>query len=173
LNERIVVLGIGNLLNSDEGFGVHAVRLAKQELAAKYPQVYFVDGGTLGLNLLPLIEEATHLLLLDCINAQQPSNTLVELGKDQIPFYSGIKISPHQTTLQEVLGLADIRDRLPRHLYLIGAQPISLKLGMELSPQVQDLLPQAIDRIELQILGWMRAVINKNSEYTEVSNGSL
>jgi hydrogenase maturation protease len=156
LKTKMVVLGLGNLLNSDDGFGVHAIWKARNELGRKYPQVEFIDGGTLGLNLLPLIEETTHLLLLDCVKTEQPLAGLIELNGDQIPLHSGIKISPHQTTFQEVLGLAKIRDRLPEEIHLIGAQPTEFKTGTELSPQLQELLPETVARVEAQLAIWAK-----------------
>ncbi len=139
------MLGIGNLLNADEGVGVHAVRALEAELGRPLSRRWpFLDGGTLGLNLLPLVEDATHLLLLDCVNAGQPGGTIVELTKDEIPIYSGVKMSQHQTTFQEVLGLALLRGQLPEHLHLIGVQPVSLDIGTELTPEVQAVLPEMV-----------------------------
>lgn len=152
---RVLVLGIGNLLNADEGVGVHAVRALQAEHGDRYPQVSFLDGGTLGLNLLPLVEDASHLLLLDCVSAGQPGGTIVELAKDEIPIYSGVKMSQHQTTFQEVLGLALLRGRLPEHLHLIGVQPVSLAIGTDLTPQVQAVLPDMVGRASARLDNWM------------------
>jgi hydrogenase maturation protease len=154
---HVLVLGIGNLLNADEGVGVHAVRALEADLGERYPQAAFLDGGTLGLNLLPLVEDATHLLLLDCVNAGQPGGTIVELTKDEIPIYSGVKMSQHQTTFQEVLGLALLRGRLPEHLHLIGVQPVSLDIGTDLTPEVKAVLPDMIDRAATRLADWMAA----------------
>ena len=150
----MLVLGLGNLLNSDEGLGVHAVRALHANRAADFPQVAFLDGGTLGLNLLPLVEDATALLLIDCVDAGLEPGTLIELSGDEIPRYSGVKLSQHQTTFQEVLGLAEIRGALPGRLHLIGVQPTSLELGTELSPQVQALLPSVIKRVTDLLHQW-------------------
>jgi hydrogenase maturation protease len=152
---EVLVLGLGNLLNSDEGLGVHAIRALQTGYAADFPQVDFIDGGTLGLNLLPLVEESAALLLLDCVDAGQAPGTVIELIGDQIPRYSGVKLSQHQTTFQEVLGLAEIREALPPRLLLIGVQPASLALGTELSPQVQACLPQILSRVEQVLRSWL------------------
>jgi hydrogenase maturation protease len=156
LKSKMVVLGLGNLLNSDEGFGIHAVWQAKNELAGKYPQTHFIDGGTLGLNLLPLVEETSHLLLLDCVRTERPSGTLIELNGDQIPLYIGIKISPHQITFQEVLSLAKIRDRLPEEIHFIGTRPQNLDMGIELSSQLQNLIPVTVARVDTILEEWIR-----------------
>jgi hydrogenase maturation protease len=151
----VLVLGLGNLLNSDEGLGVHAVRALQADRAADFPQVTFLDGGTLGLNLLPLVEDSSALLLLDCVDAGLEPGSVIELAGDEIPRYSGVKLSQHQTTFQEVLGLAEIRGALPARLHLIGVQPASLALGTELSPQVQACLPGVLQRVEALLQGWI------------------
>jgi hydrogenase maturation protease len=143
MERRQVVLGIGNILNSDEGLGVHAVRMLEQALRGR-TDVEFIDGGTLGLNLLDLVEECTHLLVLDAANAGISPGSLIALKRDEIPLFTGIKMSQHQATFQEVLGLASIRDRLPVHLHFIGIQPEVLDIGMELSQTVKTMLPTMI-----------------------------
>ena len=141
----ILVLGIGNLLNTDEGIGVHAVQQIKEQVG-EVDGVAIEDGGTLGLNLLPLVEDATHLLILDAVNAGQPPGTVVELEKEAIPLYGGFKLSQHQLTFQEVLGLALIRGRLPEYLHLIGVQPDSLEIGVGLSNKGIAALPEVTRR---------------------------
>jgi hydrogenase maturation protease len=152
---QMLVLGLGNLLNSDEGFGVHAVRALQADVAPRYPQAAFVDGGTLGLNLLPMVEEASHLLLVDCVNAGREPGSVIELAGEDIPLYSGVKVSLHQTTFQEVLGLADIRGALPPHLHLIGVQPASLAIGTDLSPEVRARVAEVAARVEELLKEWI------------------
>jgi hydrogenase maturation protease len=157
---NILVLGIGNLLNTDEGVGVHAIRRLQEQLG-EVDGVALEDGGTLGLNLLPLVEEATHLLILDAVNANQPPGTVVELEKDEIPLYGGFKLSQHQLTFTEVLGLALIRDKLPAHLHLIGVQPASLAIGVDLSDVVMAALSDVTARSLDVLAGWgVSAVAN-------------
>jgi hydrogenase maturation protease len=155
--KRKIVLGLGNLLYSDEGMGVHAIRAMEDDLAPRYPQVEFIDGGTLGLDLLSLIEESSHVLVIDCVNARQPEGTVIELSKEQIPLYAGVKMSLHQTTFQEVLVLAGMRQRLPENLHLIGVQPVNLEVGTALSPEVQAHLPEVVARTEAVLKGWTKA----------------
>ena len=139
-SKRKIVLGLGNTLNCDEGLGVHAVKMLEQKLHPSsiiegdesVDELEFLDGGVLGLNLLPLVEEASHLLVLDAINARKDAGTVIEMKRDEIPLYTGIKMSDHQITFQEVLGLASFRGKLPEHLHLIGIQPADLSIGIEL-----------------------------------------
>jgi hydrogenase maturation protease len=157
LTLSVLVLGIGNLLNTDEGLGVHAAR-QMQALLEGVEGVTVEDGGTLGLNLLPLVEDTNHLLLLDAVDAGQPPGSVVELTKEQIPLYSGIKMSQHQLTFQEVLGLALIRGRLPKNLHLVGVQPVSLEIGTDLSEPVAAALPQVVERALRVLEAWGVAV---------------
>jgi len=168
---RKIVLGLGNTLNHDEGLGVHAVKALEERLRPNpllppslqgkggredrfNSELEFLDGGVLGLNLLPWVEESSHLLVLDAVNAHKKSGTLIELKRDEIPLYNGIKLSDHQVTFQEVLGLANFRGRLPEHLYLVGAQPEDLTVGVGLSPCIEAVLPQILARAEAVLREW-------------------
>jgi hydrogenase maturation protease len=153
-NNRNIVLGLGNTLNRDEGLGVYALKQLESLMGESAPQVEFLDGGVLGLNLLPYVEESSHLLLLDAVNAHKEPGSLVELKRDQIPLYTGIKLSDHQVTFQEVLGLAAFRGRLPEYLHLIGIQPSDLSIGVELSPLVLATMPKVIERARAVLQEW-------------------
>lgn len=150
---RKVVLGIGNILNHDEGLGISALKLLEERVGTQ-DKVEWVDGGVLGLDLLPMVEECDRLLVLDAIDGSQTPGALIELPKEQIPIYSGVKMSQHQTTFQEVLALANLRGRLPAHLHMIGVQPADMTLGVGLSPQVQATLPQVVERAIVVLQGW-------------------
>jgi hydrogenase maturation protease len=151
--KRKVVLGLGNLLNRDEGLGVEALKRLDTQLGEQ-SQVELLDGGVLGLNLLMIVEECSHLLILDAVNVGKPAGTVVELRKDQIPLYAGVKLSQHQVTFQEVLGLANIRGYLPEHLHLVGIQPEDLSIGLELSPTIEHALPDVVYRAKVVLESW-------------------
>ena len=116
--------------------------------------IELLDGGVLGLNLLMIVEECSHLLILDAVNKSQPPGTVIELKKEEIPLFTGIKLSEHQITFQEVLGLAAVRDRLPEYLYLIGIQPADLSIGVDVSPVVHDAIPDVVSRAQRIIAEW-------------------
>jgi len=150
---EILVLGIGNILNTDEGVGIHAVRA----LQAKYPNpVGFAieDGGTLGLNLLPLVDDATHLLIFDAVEAGKTPGSIIELEGEQIPLFGGAKLSEHQVMSQEVLGLAMLRGTLPQHLYLIGMQPLDLSIGIGLSAAGEHVVEKMVSAAEEKLRAW-------------------
>lgn len=149
----VLVLGIGNILNTDEGIGVHAVRVLQE----KYPQpegFSIADGGTLGLNLLPMVDDSTHLLILDAVDAGREPGTVIELHGEAIPLFGGAKLSEHQLTFQEVLGLAMLRGTLPENLYLVGVQPADMTVGVGLSEIGQKALPQMVAAAELILQKW-------------------
>jgi len=150
---RKVVLGLGNLLNRDEGLGVQALKRLDAQLGEQ-SAVELLDGGVLGLNLLMIVEECSHLLILDAVNVGKPAGSVVELRKEQIPLYAGVKLSQHQVTFQEVLGLANMRGFLPEHLHLVGIQPEDLSIGLALSPLVEQALPEVVNRAYLVLENW-------------------
>ena len=150
---RNVVLGLGNLLNRDEGLGVQALKSLDARLGPQ-SSLELLDGGVLGLNLLMIVEDCSHLLILDAVNAGKPAGMVIELRKQEIPLYAGVKLSQHQVTFQEVLGLANMRGKLPDHLHLAGIQPYDLSIGLELSPVVEQALPELVNRAEAVLRGW-------------------
>jgi hydrogenase maturation protease len=125
--KRILVLGIGNILWADEGFGVRCV----EALNAGWqfpPQVTLMDGGTQGLYLLPYVQEADCLLVFDAVDYGDEPGKLREVIGDQVPRFMGAKkMSLHQTGFQEVLMAAELTNKLPKELVLIGVQPEELE----------------------------------------------
>jgi hydrogenase maturation protease len=147
---RTVVLGLGNPLMADDGLGLAALeRLqAEWELPAG---VTPADGGTWGMMLLPLIEAADELLLLDAVRAGRAPGTLTELDRHQLPRYFAHKISPHQIDLREVLAVAELRGHLPERIAVIGVEPERVEMSNALSPgvdqRVADVVQAAVDRL--------------------------
>lgn len=154
---RHVVLGIGNILNRDEGLGVRALDLLTQQVGP-VADVEYVDGGVMGLSLLPLVEECQHLLVLDAIDAGVEPGEFIEMSGPELRLFSGVKMSEHQITFQEVLGLAAIRDKLPPHLHLLGAQPTDVSIGLDISPGVAKTLPRIVGRAAAVLRDWGFAV---------------
>ena len=103
---EVLVLGIGNILWADEGFGPRAAEAFHQAFRP-VEGVDVMDGGTLGMYLLELIGSTKDLLLFDCADLQEKPGTLKLLTNDEVKFWSATKISPHQTGMNEVLALAE------------------------------------------------------------------
>ena len=152
--ERIVVLGLGNILYGDEGFGV---RVAEQ-LYSRYAfpdNVEIVDAGTQGHPLLAFVERATRLLLLDAVDFGLQPGTIIEKDSTGIPAYlSAHKISLHQNSFPEVLALAELKDCLPEEIRLIGAQPLDMTYGNTLSPLLLSRLDTLVGMALHQLQAW-------------------
>ncbi len=143
--DSILILGIGNLLWADEGFGVRCVEALNAAWALP-DNVTAMDGGTQGLYLLPYVTEANHLLVFDAVDYGLPPGTMKRVEGDEVPQFLGAKkMSLHQTGFQEVLASARMLDRFPESLLLIGVQPVELDdFGGSLRPEVSARVPEAI-----------------------------
>lgn len=150
----VLVLGIGNLLWADEGFGIRCVE-ALDDAWVFPPQVTVMDGGTQGLYLLPYVQEADCLLVFDAVDYGDPPGTLRQVVGDDVPRFLGAKkMSLHQTGFQEVLAAAELTGRLPAERVLIGVQAEELEdFGGSLRPGTKARLPAALELA----LGWLRA----------------
>ena len=142
---NVLLLGIGNVLWADEGFGVRVV----EEIARRYrfgPNVHLLDGGTQGIYLVDHIRWAEVLVVFDAIDYGLPPGTLKLVEGDEVPKFMGAKkMSLHQTGFQEVLALADLLGDYPRHLLLIGVQPVELDdFGGSLRPEIKAQIEPAI-----------------------------
>ena len=149
-----LVLGLGNILLSDEGVGVRVVeRLLEQY---DFPEgVRVMDGGTLGLDLLPYVEDASRLLVVDAVQARKPPGTLVRMVGDEIPiFLDASKVSPHQEGLQDLLAVAILKGYLPDEVIFWGAQIESLGVGLELSAPVAAQVDALAGKVLEELAQW-------------------
>lgn len=119
----------------DDGLGLAVLARLRDEWDLP-PEVELVDGGTWGMNLLPTIEDAGRLLLLDAVDTNSAPGTGVVIERARIPRYLATKISPHQVDLRDVLGLAELRGTLPEQTLALGLQPERVELGDGLSAVV-------------------------------------
>lgn len=144
-NKNVLILGIGNLLWADEGFGVRALETLQREFEFD-DSVRLMDGGTQGIYLVQHIREADILIVFDAVDYGLPGGTLKLVEGDEVPKFLGVKkISLHQTGFQEVLAMADMLGDYPNHLLLVGVQPVLLEdFGGSLSPAVKQQIRPAI-----------------------------
>ena len=150
---RTTVIGLGNPLMGDDGLGL---RVCERLVTGWHipPDVEVVDGGTWGMNLLPTIEDASSLLLLDAIDRGLPPGTPILLTRDEIPRALSVKVSPHQIDLREVLALAQLRGTLPERLTMLGVQPQHVELGEGLSPPVEAQVDAVVESAVEQLRMW-------------------
>jgi len=152
---ELLVLGIGNILWADEGFGVRCA----EAMNAAYQfdaSVIVLDGGTQGLYLLPYLEDARRLIVFDAVDYGKTPGEMVIAKDDQVPRFMGAKkMSLHQTGFQEVIACASLADRLPESMILIGVQPEQLEdFGGSLRDVVKQQIPRAIEVALLQMRQW-------------------
>lgn len=141
---RAVVLGIGNIILSDEGVGVRAVEAVQRRYRLP-ASVTPIDGGTSGMELLDDLSGLDLLIVLDTIVAGQPPGTVISLAGDQVQVFFRKKLSPHQIGLCDVLASLELLGALPKEVMVFGVQPLSLELGMDLSPVVAERVPELIE----------------------------
>ncbi|WP_082411777.1 HyaD/HybD family hydrogenase maturation endopeptidase [Methylogaea oryzae] len=153
---RVLILGIGNLLWADEGFGVRVVQALERRYAFP-PNVTLLDGGTQGLGLIPYVQACDTLVIADAVDFRQEPGSLLQAVDDEVPQYlSSGKLSLHQVSFQEVLALCRLMGQGPSRLCVVGVQPVLLEdYGGSLTPQVKAQLEPAMARIlaYLQSLG--------------------
>ena len=149
---HILVLGIGNLLWADEGWGVRVAEALHQRF--EFPgNVRVMDGGTQGLYLVHHICDADVLLVFDAIDYGLPPGTLKIVEGEAVPRFMGAKkMSLHQTGFQEVISTAELLGKCPAHMMLIGVQPVELEdFGGSLRDQPKEKMDEAI-RLGLDFL---------------------
>lgn len=133
---KVLVLGIGNLVMSDDGIGVKVVQMLQREFRLP-DRVEIMDGGTLGLDILPRLEGIEQLIVVDAVETGRPPGTLVRLAGDEIPLALETRLSPHQMGLKDLLAVSHLVGHTPREMILVGIQPGSIEMGTELTPEVE------------------------------------
>ena len=148
MSERtpLLILGLGNVLLEDDGVGSAAVRALLDRYVAP-DDVRVLDGGTLGLSLLPYVDAADAVILVDAVKAEAASGTCVRLDGDDVAPAVASRLSPHQIGVADLLDGARWLDRLPRRLMLLGLVPESMELAVGLSPRVRASLSDLVEQI--------------------------
>ncbi len=156
----VLVLGVGNLLWADEGFGVRCV----EAFAAAYdagPGVEVVEGGTQGLTLVNALAAARRVLLFDAVDVgETPGAMVVARGADVPQFVAAGKVSLHQTSMMEVLALAELlAEEPPEAITLLGCQPVDMEdYGGGLTAPVAARVPEAVALAAAELARWGAAV---------------
>ncbi len=141
-----MVLGIGNILFSDEGFGVRVIE--KLRAAYAFPDnVSVVDGGVLGINLLGVISQADHLIVVDAVRNKQPAGAFYRLEGEEIPERVRAKNSLHQIDFLEALTMCQALDKVPATV-ILGVEPLDMQtLSVEMTPTIQAAVDPMIQKI--------------------------
>lgn len=147
------VIGIGNLLMADDGVGVHAIQALRERYGSP-AGLTFIDGGTMGLDLLPYIEEAARLMLIDAVDFGEPAGTVKVIEGPDVKMFLDLKFSVHQIGIPDMLFAASFKGVLPSEMCLVGMQPLDIELGLELSPDVQEAMPRLIEAVLERLAKW-------------------
>lgn len=152
---RVLVLGIGNILLTDEGVGVHAMRALAAEIGDR-ADIDFIDGGTLSFTLAGPIAECSGLIVLDTAALNEPPGTVRALAGPEMDRFlaTGPKTSVHEVSLSEVMGMALAQDALPARRMLIGIQPQDFSWGEAPTPEVAAAIPEACAIARATIAEW-------------------
>ncbi|MCW8885277.1 MAG: HyaD/HybD family hydrogenase maturation endopeptidase [Motiliproteus sp.] len=151
----VLVLGVGNILLTDEGIGVRVVEAIEQRY--KIPSgIDVVDGGTAGMELLETMSRRDHVIIVDAVNTGAVPGTVVELRGDEVPALFRTRISPHQLGISDLLGVLTVTGEMPKQMSLFGAVPFSLETGVDLTEAMQERLETIVTCVvaELQQLGY-------------------
>lgn len=149
----VTVLGIGNIVLLDEGFGVRAAEAL--DAAYEMPDnVQILDGGTLGMELMRFIPGTQKLLIIDSINGGAEPGTIFRFTDREVMEHFNDKLSAHEVGIQDVLAFLKVTGHEIPQVVVIGAQPYNLGAGVDLSPEMQQLLPQVVQLAVKELQEW-------------------
>ena len=143
---QVVVLGVGNVLMSDEGVGVHTVN--ELEKRFEFPEnVRCVDGGTSTQELMGDLENLDHLIVIDAVRSGAAPATVLRLEGAAVPAAFTTKLSPHQVGISDLLATLTLLGREPKNVVLLGVEPAVLSLDLNLSPTVAARVPELLTKV--------------------------
>ena len=165
-----LILGLGNRLMTDDAFGGRVV----EELQNRYlwpEEVQLIDGGTLGLDLLPYLEEADRLVIVDALNMGAKPGAVFRLSGDAVPRAFAGKLSVHQMGLQDLLAVAELQGHLPAEVVVWGVQYGSIEPGLELSRPVATALSRVLDGVISELTAWGSAPVPAQNQPDQFERG--
>lgn len=151
---HIAIVGLGNLMRTDDALGMLAVERLKMNFQLSQA-VTLIEGGTLGLELMQPLENVTHLLALDAIDAGEAPGTLLRFAGDQIANMPASK-SVHLLGFSDLIGAMTLTGDAPEEIVVLGLQPELIAWGTRLSPTVEAALPRLMEAALEQVAQWTR-----------------
>lgn len=148
-----IVMGIGNILLRDEGFGVKVIEYLRRQVAVP-SDVELMDGGTLGLDLVPYLAEAERLIILDCVQGGKEPGTFYDFRGEAVTEYFQQAVSLHDIGIQEVLAVLKVIGAPLNQVIVLGVQPESLDLGLELSEVVAKQVRPTAETVAEILTSW-------------------
>jgi len=148
-----LVLGLGNSIMTDDGFGVKVVNT----LSSRYHfqgKIRLIDGGTLGLDLLPHLEDVEYLLIIDALDMRDKPGQLFRIEGEDVPRAFASKLSVHQMGLQDLLAVAELQGHVPTKLVVWGVQPECIEMGTDLTATVESAVEPVVQKILNELQAW-------------------
>jgi hydrogenase maturation protease len=166
-----LLLGLGNPLMGDDGLGLAALERLERDWSLP-SEVRLIDGGTLGLSLLPLLEAAGDVVILDAIDSGGRPGDLVVLEREALPMSLAQGVSVHEDGLAQLLAVSDLRATLPERLVAIGLQPGRVAMGAPLSDEVERGLDGLVQAALARLAAWGHAATRRRGrEQTAAAQG--
>ncbi|MDY3982791.1 MAG: HyaD/HybD family hydrogenase maturation endopeptidase [Veillonellaceae bacterium] len=153
-SEPIVVLGVGNILLSDEGVGVHVVNKLRDTYSFT-PNITLLDGGTMGMEIMSFMVGMRKLLLLDAISGEEKPGTVYQFHHQEMnKYFNNDEISMHEIGIQDVLAIRFAQDDPLDDAVVIGVEPEDLEFGLEPTQTVQAVMPDVEQRVLAVLRSW-------------------
>ena len=170
------MVGIGNLIMTDDAAGIHAVGALRTHY--DFPEgVELIDGGTKGIELLPYLEGAARMMLIDAVDFREPPGTIRMIEGDEIKAFLDLKFSVHQIGIPDMLFALEFKGIKPPEMCLLGIQPASLETGTRMTPEVDRAFDSLITAALEKLTAWgIEATENQmggRSEYRYVPGNTL
>ncbi len=154
---RAVVLGIGNTILTDEAAGVRAAEMLERDYRMP-DNVMIIDGGTSGMEMIEDLSSLDLLIVLDVVKTGAAPGTVVKISGKEIPVFFRRKLSPHQIGLPDVLASLELLDTMPKEIIVLGVEPISLALGMDMTSTIAAKVPELVEMAVAELLARAYAV---------------
>jgi hydrogenase maturation protease len=156
---KVLIMGVGNTLMQDDGVGVHVAEslreLTRTQPDLAEPDLEIIDGGTIGLSLLPEIEDADAVIVVDAAEiGERPGAMRVFRNREIERCLSGRRRTAHEVALADLFSAAAIHGRSPSERILVAIQPASTDVGLDMTPAVQAAVPRACATIALLTRNW-------------------
>ncbi len=143
--QKVLILGVGNLLLKDDGFGVHFINSLRE--IDFPPNISVLEAGTVSHQLIPLLHEIDHLIVVDVVEAGDTPGSLFRFSPDDMRFPAEQKVSLHQISLVDVLNMAELTGGKPKTT-IIGVQPKDVvSWSTELSDELRAVIPRVKDLV--------------------------
>lgn len=160
---RTLIVGIGNLIMTDDAAGIHAVGALDENYT--FPEdVELIDGGTKGVELLPYLEDCRRLMLIDAVDFREPAGTVKVIEGEDMKAFLDLKFSVHQIGIPDMLFALEFKGIKPPEMCLVGIQPASLEMGTEMTREVSSSFGDLLDTAVSRLGNWGIAPLEKDTE---------